>query len=67
MPPPAHLPDNLLTKLRDLHARGIPIGSDDAFFHFVPETSALQFGSPTGAARTQVFNGRDKSTPVFAA
>ena len=30
----AHLPDNLLTKLRDLHARGIPISSDDAFFHF---------------------------------
>ena len=30
----ANLPDNLLTKLRDLHARGIPIGSDDAFFHF---------------------------------
>jgi hypothetical protein len=29
----AHLPDNLLTKLRDLHARGIPISSDDAFFH----------------------------------
>jgi hypothetical protein len=30
----AHLPDNLLTKLRDLNARGIPISSDDAFFHF---------------------------------
>lgn len=30
----ANLPDDLLTKLRDLHARGIPISSDDAFFHF---------------------------------
>jgi hypothetical protein len=30
----AHLTDDLLTKLRELHARGIPIGSDDAFFHF---------------------------------
>jgi hypothetical protein len=31
----AHLPVNLLEKLRDLHARGIPIGSDPAFFQFV--------------------------------
>ena len=30
----ANLPADLLAKLRDLHARGIPIGSDDAFFHF---------------------------------
>jgi hypothetical protein len=30
----ARLPDKILRKLRDLHARGIPIGSDDAFFHF---------------------------------
>jgi hypothetical protein len=30
----ANLPANTLAKLRDLHARGIPIGSDDAFFHF---------------------------------
>jgi hypothetical protein len=29
----AHLTDDLLTKLRELHARGIPISSDDAFFH----------------------------------
>ena len=30
----AHLPADLLAKLRDLHACGIPISSDDAFFHF---------------------------------
>jgi hypothetical protein len=30
----AQLPADLLAKLRDLHARGIPIGSDPAFFHF---------------------------------
>jgi hypothetical protein len=30
----AKLPADLLAKLRDLHARGVPIGSDDAFFHF---------------------------------
>ena len=30
----AHFPADLLVKLRDLHARGIPISSDDAFFHF---------------------------------
>ena len=31
----ANLPAELRVKLRDLHARGIPISSDDAFFHFV--------------------------------
>jgi hypothetical protein len=30
----AHLPAKTLAKLRDLHARGIPISSDPAFFHF---------------------------------
>ena len=30
----AHLPADLLAKLRDLHARGVPISSDPAFFHF---------------------------------
>ena len=30
----AHLPADILAKLRDLHARGMPIGSDQAFFHF---------------------------------
>jgi DNA invertase Pin-like site-specific DNA recombinase len=30
----AHLPADLLAKLRDLHARGIPISTDNAFFHF---------------------------------
>ena len=30
----ARLPAKILTKLRDLHARGIPISSDPAFFHF---------------------------------
>jgi hypothetical protein len=30
----AHLPADLLAKLQDQHARGIPIGSDDMFFHF---------------------------------
>ena len=30
----ARLPAKTLRKLRDLHARGIPISSDDAFFHF---------------------------------
>jgi hypothetical protein len=30
----AHLPADLLVKLRDLHARGIPIDSDPAFFYF---------------------------------
>jgi len=29
----ANLPAELLAKLRDLHARGIPISTDDAFFH----------------------------------
>jgi hypothetical protein len=28
------LPADILAKLRDLHARGIPISSDPAFFHF---------------------------------
>jgi hypothetical protein len=30
----ANLPADLLAKLRELHARGTPISSDDAFFHF---------------------------------
>jgi len=30
----AHLPTDLLTELYDLHARGIPISSAKAFFHF---------------------------------
>jgi hypothetical protein len=30
----ANLPTELVAKLRDLHARGIPIESDPAFFHF---------------------------------
>src|SRR6476619_2134733 len=30
----AQLPAEILAKLRDLHARGIPISSDPAFFHF---------------------------------
>ena len=30
----ARLPTKTLAKLRDLHARGIPIDSDPAFFHF---------------------------------
>jgi hypothetical protein len=30
----ARLPAKILAKLRDLHARGIPIDSDPAFFHF---------------------------------
>ena len=30
----ANLPDDLLAKLRELHARGLPISHDDAFFHF---------------------------------
>ena len=30
----AHLPAELMAKLRDLHARGVPIESDPAFFHF---------------------------------
>ncbi|MGY3445487.1 hypothetical protein [Bradyrhizobium sp. USDA 4473] len=30
----ARLPDDILAKLDDLHARGIPIDSDPAFFHF---------------------------------
>jgi hypothetical protein len=30
----AHLPADILAKLRDLHARGLPISHDDAFFHF---------------------------------
>jgi hypothetical protein len=30
----SNLPADLLAKLRDLHARGIPISSEDAFFHF---------------------------------
>jgi hypothetical protein len=29
-----NLPADLLTKLYDLHARGISISSDNAFFHF---------------------------------
>jgi hypothetical protein len=29
-----NLPADILAKLLDLHARGIPISSDDAFFHF---------------------------------
>jgi hypothetical protein len=30
----ANLPDDLLARLRELHARGLPISRDDAFFHF---------------------------------
>jgi hypothetical protein len=30
----AQLPAQILAKLRDLHARGLPISSDPAFFHF---------------------------------
>jgi hypothetical protein len=30
----AHLPPDILIKLRDLHARGTPISSDPTFFHF---------------------------------
>lgn len=30
----AHLPGDILAKLRDLDARGLPISHDDAFFHF---------------------------------
>jgi hypothetical protein len=30
----ANLPTELMAKLRDLHARGVCIGSDDSFFHF---------------------------------
>jgi hypothetical protein len=30
----AHLPADILAKLRDLHAGGIPVKSDPAFFHF---------------------------------
>jgi hypothetical protein len=30
----ARLPAKILAKLYDLHARGIPISSDPAFFHF---------------------------------
>jgi hypothetical protein len=30
----ARLPAKILAKLRDLHARGIPINSDSAVFHF---------------------------------
>jgi hypothetical protein len=30
----ANLPAELMAKLRDLHARGVPIKSDPAFFHF---------------------------------
>jgi hypothetical protein len=30
----ARLPAKILAKLRDLHARGLPISSDPAFFHF---------------------------------
>ena len=30
----ANLPDDLLARLRELHARGLPISHDDAFFHF---------------------------------
>jgi hypothetical protein len=30
----ARLPAEILAKLRDLHARGLPISSDPAFFHF---------------------------------
>src|SRR3982075_3310408 len=33
----------------------------------VPETSALQFGGPTGATCTQILNGRDEGSPVFFA
>src|ERR1700751_463810 len=29
-----HLPDDILAKLRELHARGLPISTDPAFFHF---------------------------------
>jgi hypothetical protein len=30
----AHLPTDILETLRDLHAHGLPISDDDAFFHF---------------------------------
>ncbi|MFH0298066.1 hypothetical protein AAFX91_12650 [Bradyrhizobium sp. 31Argb] len=30
----AHLPGDVLEKLRDLHGRGLPISGDPAFFHF---------------------------------
>jgi hypothetical protein len=30
----ANLPDDLVAKLRELLARGLPISDDDAFFHF---------------------------------
>ncbi|ODM76115.1 hypothetical protein [Bradyrhizobium elkanii] len=30
----AQLPADIISKLHDLHARGIPIGTDPAFFHF---------------------------------
>ena len=30
----ARLPAEILAKLHDLHARGLPISEDDAFFHF---------------------------------
>lgn len=30
----AHLPAEMLARVRDLYARGIPISSDPAFFHF---------------------------------
>ena len=33
----------------------------------VPETSALQFGGPTGATCTQILNGGDEGPPVFFA
>ena len=35
----AHLPADILAKLHDLHARGLPISHDGAFFHFSVTTN----------------------------
>ena len=53
----ANLPDDLLTKLRDLHARGIPISSDDAFFHF---GGGMAVRNLSGMAAVQFRCGRDE-------
>jgi hypothetical protein len=39
----ARLPAKILAKLRDLHAGGIPISSDRAFFHFGAPGATSQF------------------------
>jgi hypothetical protein len=47
----ARLPAKVLAKLRDLHARGISIGSDDAFYHFggvLPSETFAEIGSMIG-------------------